>query len=39
MDLFRNELEKDFLEKEKYIQTLDEKIRDLKNRKQQITGT
>lgn len=38
MDLFRSELEKDFLEKENYIRSLQEKIEDLRKRKQQITG-
>lgn len=38
MDLFKEELEKDFIEKENYIQALEEKINNLKDRKQKITG-
>lgn len=38
MDLFRNELEKDLLEKENYIRSLQEKLEDLRKRKQQITS-
>jgi len=38
MDLFRSELEKDFLEKENYIRVLQEKLENLRKRKQQITG-
>ena len=37
-DLFRSELEKDFIEKENYIRALQEKLEDLRKRKQQITG-
>ena len=39
MDLFREELEKDLVEKENYLQALDEKIKNLRTRKQQITGS
>jgi len=37
-DLFRSELEKDFIEKENYIRALQEKLEDLRKRKQQIIG-
>jgi len=37
-DLFRSELEKDFIEKENYLRTLQEKLEDLRKRKQQITS-